>query len=404
MKSIRVTGWVVVFSLFFSAFARAEVAPKILSSNGKDLAAAREKYKAGDKATVRTVKDICKDADAALKVAPYSVVNKEMTPPSGDKHDYASLSPYWWPDPSKPDGKPYIRKDGQFNPERAKYDLEPLDKMSKAVEALGFAYYFTGEEKYAQKAAELIRTWFIDESTKMNPNLQFAQFVPGYTEPRPSGIIEGGRFRRVVDGEVLIRGSQSWSAADSKKTQEWFGELLKYIETSKQGKEEIKQPNNHGTWVAVQRATYALAAGNENHAKEILEKEYKERIASQIKPDGTQPEELARTISYHYSRFNILAFCELAMLGEHVGLNLWDYKTEDGRSLRTAIDYLIPYTMGEEKWPHKQISEMKTGDMIVIFRRAANAYNEPKYEALAKKLQEKEDRGMVELLFPAKVQ
>ena len=31
-----------------------------------------------------------------------------------------SVGPYWWPDPSKPDGLPYIRKDGHKNPERGK--------------------------------------------------------------------------------------------------------------------------------------------------------------------------------------------------------------------------------------------------------------------------------------------
>ncbi|KAG8997613.1 hypothetical protein FRB94_007574, partial [Tulasnella sp. JGI-2019a] len=29
---------------------------------------------------------------------PWSVVNKTLLPPSGNIHDYYSLSPYWWPD------------------------------------------------------------------------------------------------------------------------------------------------------------------------------------------------------------------------------------------------------------------------------------------------------------------
>jgi hypothetical protein len=28
-----------------------------------------------------------------------------------------SLAPYWWPDPKSPNGLPYIRRDGERNPE-----------------------------------------------------------------------------------------------------------------------------------------------------------------------------------------------------------------------------------------------------------------------------------------------
>jgi hypothetical protein len=385
-----------------SAAAAAQNAPRIYTADANALLKARDAFRAGDETVKKTVEGIIKEADKALGAGPFSVVFKEYTPPSGDKHDYMSLSPYWWPDPSKPDGKPYIRKDGQFNPERAKYDLEPMDKMTKAVDALATAYFFTGDEKYAKKAGELMRAWFIDESTRMNPNLKFAQFVPGYDKPRPSGIIEGGRFRRVVDADGLLAGSQHWSSADSAALKSWFGQLLQYIRTSEQGRGEIEQANNHGSWVHVQMATYALFTGQDDVARELLGK-YKELVDSQIKPDGTQPEELARTQSFHYSRYNLLALIELATLGDHLGMDLWNYKTDDGRSLRTAIDYLLPYAVKEKDWPHEQITPIKYGDMVEVLRRAANAYDEPKYEAAAKKIQQTDPRPMTELLWPSKL-
>ncbi|MCW2338229.1 hypothetical protein M2337_002462 [Sphingobium sp. B2D3A] len=66
------------------------------------------------------------------------MVDKGNVPPSGDLHDYMSIAPYWWPDPSAPDGKPYVRKDGRVNPERttADYDLSALSRMSADVETL----------------------------------------------------------------------------------------------------------------------------------------------------------------------------------------------------------------------------------------------------------------------------
>src|SRR4029078_946042 len=131
---------------------------------------------------------------------------------------------------------PYIRKDGEFNPEREKYDLPRMEAMADAVGSLSMAYYFTGEEKYATKAASLMRAWFFDEKTRMNPNMKYAQFRPGYDDLRPAGIIDSKRLRAVVNAYGWLQGSKSWSADDSSKLKAWFRELLNYIQTSEQGR------------------------------------------------------------------------------------------------------------------------------------------------------------------------
>ncbi|HEY7088028.1 MAG TPA: alginate lyase family protein [Tepidisphaeraceae bacterium] len=382
---------------------RPQPGPVVFQCDGTDLAQTKTRLEAGDKATKGYVKELRSDADKALKLGTFSVITKEPVPPTGDKHDYMSLSPYWWPDPSKPDGKPYIRKDGEFNPERAKYDLDALENMSDAVESLSLAYYFTGNEDYAKKAAELIRVWFIDPQTKMNPNLRFAQFVPGITELRSSGIIEGGRLRRVVDADGLLKGSKSWTEEDSKALKAWFGELLKFLLESDMGQMEANQPNNHGTWYGVQAVTYALYLGDEDLARKLIQKHGPERIAKQIQPDGTQPYELERTRAFDYSRFNILAHIEMAMLAQRVGVDLWGYKTEDGRSLKLALDWLIPYATGEKEWPYKQITPIKMKETATVLRRAANGLHDPRYEQLIAKL--KDGEGLperAELVFPPK--
>src|SRR5436305_1275860 len=107
--------------------------PRTFQYDGRDLVATTDRLKAGDQQIARAVKSLTKEADKALAVGTFSVVNKSFTPPSGDKHDYASLSPYWWADPSKADGKPYIRKDGQTNPERLQYDQPALDAFTDSA-------------------------------------------------------------------------------------------------------------------------------------------------------------------------------------------------------------------------------------------------------------------------------
>ncbi|MCL1822315.1 MAG: alginate lyase family protein, partial [Prolixibacteraceae bacterium] len=136
------------------------------------------------------------DAERALSRKPYSVMNKQYIPPGGDKHDYASLSRYTWPDPSKPDGLPYIHKDGQSNPELRNYDRNPLGDMAGAVNTLALAYFYSGDERYAEKAVDFLRVWFLNEDTKMNPNLKYAQFVPGVNDNkgRSFGLIDTYSF------------------------------------------------------------------------------------------------------------------------------------------------------------------------------------------------------------------
>jgi hypothetical protein len=128
-------------------------------------------------------------ADAALTRAPYTVVDKTQTPASGDKHDYMSMGPYWWPDSSKPNGQPYVRRDGHMNPERDTnaFDLTDLEAMTGDVQALSLAYYFTGDERYAAKAAEFLRVWFLAPETRMNPNFNHGQAVPGWCRAGPRG-------------------------------------------------------------------------------------------------------------------------------------------------------------------------------------------------------------------------
>ena len=106
--------------------------------------------------------DVLKTADKQLTGKLTSVVTKTQTPSSGDKHDYLSLAPYWWPNPAKTDGLPWIRKDGQVNPltRGENVDQPAKDAMFKRSEALATACYFSDDRKYAQRAVEVPRVCF----------------------------------------------------------------------------------------------------------------------------------------------------------------------------------------------------------------------------------------------------
>ena len=120
-------------------------------------------------------------ADSIMLEKPLSVMDKEQTAASGDRHDYLSQARYTWRNPNTPDGLPYIHRDGITNPEIEKLDRIPSGKMSDAVKMLSLAHYLSGNAAYAQKAVDFLKTWFIDSETRINPNFNYAQIVPVVT-------------------------------------------------------------------------------------------------------------------------------------------------------------------------------------------------------------------------------
>ena len=95
--------------------------PVVFALNMQSLEKNKRRIKAKDPLIMPAYKLLIKDANKAMQYGPVSVMEKKNIPPSGDKHDYMSLAPYHWPDPDKPGGLPYIRKDGQTNPEVKEY-------------------------------------------------------------------------------------------------------------------------------------------------------------------------------------------------------------------------------------------------------------------------------------------
>ena len=263
------------------------------------------------------------EADRLVKAGKvYSVMNKTPLPPSGDKHDYMSQAPYWWPDPSKPDGKPYIRKDGDRNPEiNGITDHDQLGEVISEVEILSLAYFYTGKEEYAQHTAKLLNTWFLDEKTKMNPHLNFGQGIPGINTGRGIGIIETRDLGKVCDAATLISTSKHWDRASQKQLKAWFSAYANWLTASAVGKDEADEHNNHGTYYSVQLVALALFTDNNSLAKSQLDTA-KLRLQRQLKPDNSQPYELARTLPYNYATMNLRGFFELATLAKKLNIDL----------------------------------------------------------------------------------
>lgn len=338
--------------------------------DAKQLAYAKVHLK--DAAYSQAFRNLVSLADGDLLLKPPTVMTKEYIPASGSKHDYVSLARYAWPDETQPNGLPYVMRDGVSNPELKKFDRNKLSAMANAVYRLSLAYYFSGEEKYAQKATELIRVWFIDKKTKVNPNLRFAQHIPGKADGRCYGVIDAYSYVKMLDGVQLLEKSKSFTQKDSKLLKAWFSQLLKWLLTHPQAIEESYQKNNHATAYDVQVAAYALYTGNKKVFSDIVDNFSKRRIATQIMPDGKQPYELRRTLAFGYSQYNLTHIIDLMLMIKHQGVDFMQYCVSGEHSFFKAMDFLAPY-MGKSvsDWPYQQISgwEDKQQEMAKDFYR-----------------------------------
>ena len=345
--------------------------PRVFLLDGPHMLSVRQQIQRGDSQFAPAIERLKRDARKALDDGPYSVVYKDALPPSGDKHDYMSLAPYWWPNPDTADGLPYIRRDGERNPEtREIRDRHDLGEMTDAVETLAIAYYFTGNEEFARHARMLIRTWFIEPQTRMNPSFQFAQAIRGINTGRGIGLIESRLFTKVVDAVGLLEESDAWDQTDQHALEQWFADFLQWMRDSEHGRDEADERNNHGTYYDVQVATFALFLDKRELAAQVLEAAKAKRIAVQIEPDGRQPLELVRTKAWGYSIANLTGLMSLARLGEHVGVDLWHYQTADGRSIRAALGYLVPFRSNAKGWPYQQIDGFDAEAIDPLLQRA----------------------------------
>src|SRR5205085_8965478 len=126
-------------------------------------------------------------------------------------------------------------------------DHSTLDKMEAGVETTALAYYLTGNEDYAKRSVELLRAWFLDPATRMNPNQEYGQYIPGVNTGRGIGLIETRGLTRVVDAIGLLDASKALTDKDRQGLQDWYTKFLTWMQESKNGREESASKNNHGT-------------------------------------------------------------------------------------------------------------------------------------------------------------
>lgn len=363
-------------------------APDTVVIDGHRLVDAKAQLNRGSDSLKASLDHLVGQADSWLSQGPWTVTSKANAPPNGTIHDYASQAPYWWPNPNSADGCPYIDKDGVRNPEVDNYpDKIDSIKLFNSTYVLSLAWYYTGNPKYSYHAADIIRTWFLDPETAMNPNLDHAQIIPCANTGRSIGIIDFSQdYTEVIDAVAILNtGAPGWSKTDAAAFHEWNKRFLIWLAYSPFGVEESSATNNHGTFANMQITALALFTGNYSLAlsKANLAKDF---IDNQITSNGSQPQELARTRSFHYSNFDLTAHLRWALIARKLGVDLFKYEGPQGQTLFKAVNFLVPAaTGGASDWayPELQFTQYAATDNI----HAAAQEGDLTAEGAVKKLQ-----------------
>lgn len=331
---------------------------------------------------------IVEAADAALNLEPVTITTFRAKLSEGGPNDFYSNGDYWWPNPSTTNGLPYIQRDGQTNPENFNKHRECIWQLRNAVAALGAAYKITGDERYVKKAVELLRVFFLDPATRMNPNLKYAQAIPGVTPGRGIGIIDTLHLVEIPLAIEAMENSPAFPPEVLAGLKRWFAAYVVWMTTSKNGHDEANATNNHAVAFWLQVAVFSQFMGNEKQLAECRRQFKEVFVAKQMAADGSFPRELGRTKPYGYSIFQLDNMATLCQVLSTPGDNLWNFTLPDGRGIRKAVAYLYPYLDDKSKWPKKPDVQAWDGwparQPSLLF--AGLAFDEDKYLDLWKKL------------------
>lgn len=303
---------------------------------------------------IKTLKtQLMQRAEKALQEKPITVTAYKATRSAGGLHDFYSEGDYWWPDPAHVDS-PYSQRDGMTNPDNFVEHRLAMIRFSRIVGELASAYVITKDDKYARKAIEHCKAWFIDAATRMNPSLLYAQAIKGRATGRGIGIIDTIQLMEVVKGLMAMQFSKAMDKESWGLFQQWFAEYIKWLQTHPYGKAEMEAKNNHGTCWVMQVAVFAQFT-NDNATLDFCRNRFKTvLLPEQMATDGSFPLELKRTKPYGYSIFNLDAMTTICQTLSTREDDLWTFTATDGRSMKKGIEFLYPFVNDKSKWTFQQ--------------------------------------------------
>lgn len=261
------------------------------------------------------------------------VVDKTITAPSGDVHDYYSMAPHYSPAGLKYDGHANIGEQA-----KGAGDAQAFRSAAWRISACAIGGVLLGNSEFTQRAAYLLKAWFVDSSTKMNPSLRYAQMIPGSDEINDVGIVEVRQLANIVGAVRCLEKHAALEASVSRPVREWFEKFLDDCDTLGIREKALQRGNNVGTWAALLFGSLDLFCGRFERSFAIAYRA-SERLGQQLGPFSMQLHEIGRAKPLHYSLFNLAAWFSLSRLCREFGMDLLRFSGVHNESLKTALAF-----------------------------------------------------------------
>jgi hypothetical protein len=259
-----------------------------------------------------------------------------------------------------------------------------MRRLSLQLPVLAAAWRLTADERYAVHAARHLRAWGVDEATRMNPHLRYAQAIQGRVSGRGVGIIDTLHLVEVARAVEALDGAPGLSASERNGVRSWFADYVEWMTTHEYGLAERDAKNNHATCWVLQVAAFARLAGRDDLIRFCRERFKSVLLPDQMAPDGGFPQETRRSKPYAYSLFNLEAMAGIAQLLSTPADDLWSFTLPDGRGLRRGMAFMVPFMRDRARWPYpKDVmydAEWPMRQSSLLF--AGMALGEPGYLAL----------------------
>jgi len=338
--------------------------------------------------TLDSVRRLRAEAEHRSKEGPWSVTTERPPGVAMDVHEFYSEAQYFWPQDGDPKA-PWVRKEGQVNPNRFVANRNALVSMADAVFTLGTAAYLLDDPRYAQRAARDINTWFINPRSRMNPQMEYSMAVRNFHNGRGAGIVDGRAFIRAIQGMEFLAQTGTWDPKDQAAVKKWFQDYLAWLTSSENGNNEKRSGNNHASWWTAQVAAIATFVDNDAQQKAAFNYYRDHVFPRQIKGDGSAPREEARSRSLWYSVFNLEAMTTTCRIAQIQGVDLWAAHSKSDATLDTVIEYLQPFLTDPKKWTKDQASDFPN-DGLYFLAYAGMGMKKPEHIALYRKLEHPE--------------
>ncbi|KAJ3022239.1 hypothetical protein HKX48_006661 [Thoreauomyces humboldtii] len=162
-------------------------------------------------------------------------------------------------------------------------------------------------------------------------------------------------FHRLLDGIALIRTSSLLTQTDQTRIDNWLAAYLEWLQTSARGLNEASLTDYRGVHYDGQEVSLLLFLNRTVDAATVIANRTLPRISTEIGTDGRIVSELMQRDSWSSSVSYLESFFILGHLARNAGSpspDVFTAATSDGRSVRKAVDFLLPYALANGTgWP-----------------------------------------------------